>query len=73
MSRAAAIGEEVRIAGYALAGVELLAAEDAGEARSAWERLSQDVACLIVTARARDALGARLAERPRLVVAVMPE
>ena len=31
MSRAAAIGEEVRVAGYGLAGVEVHPAEDAAE------------------------------------------
>lgn len=72
MSRAAAIGEDVRLAGYALAGVEVLAAEDAAGALAAWERLPADVACLILTAAARTALGARLAERPQLVWAVVP-
>lgn len=73
MSRAAAIGEDVRLAGYALAGVEVLAAEDAAEVLAAWERLPGDVACLILTASARAALGARLAARPRMVWAVVPE
>ena len=73
MSRAAAIGEDLRLAGYALAGVEVLAAEDAAQARAAWERLPGDVGCLILTASSRTALAARLAERPQLVWAVVPE
>lgn len=73
MSRAAAIGEDLRLAGYALAGVEVLAAEDAAQALAAWERLPSDVACLILTAASRAALGARLAERPQLVWTVVPE
>jgi hypothetical protein len=73
VSRAAAIGEDLRLAGYALAGVEVLAAEDAAQALGAWDRLPGDVACLILTAAARAALGARLDERPQLVWTVMPE
>jgi len=73
MTRAAAIGEDTRLAGYALAGVEVLAAQDATEALDAWQRLPGDVSCLILTPAARSALGARLAERPRLVWAVVPE
>ncbi len=72
MSRAAAIGEEVRVAGYALAGVEVHAAQDADAARDAWERLSGDVACVILTPAAHAALGARLQERKDLVWAVIP-
>lgn len=72
MSRAAAIGEEVRIAGYGLAGVDVHAAEDAAAAVSAWEALPADVACLILSPAAREALGERLAERPRVVWAVLP-
>lgn len=73
MSRAAAIGEDVRLAGYALAGVEVLAAGDEVEALAAWDRLPGDVACLILTPAAETALRSRLAERPRLVWAVVPE
>lgn len=73
MSRAAAIGEQVRVAGYALAGVEVHAAEDAEAAREAWEALSEEVACLILTPAAHAALAARLDERSGLVWAVVPQ
>jgi hypothetical protein len=73
VSRAAAIGKDVRLAGYGLAGVEVLAAEDTAETLAAWERLPDDVACLILTPAARAALAARLAERPQLVWAMVPE
>ena len=71
MSTAAAIGEHVRLAGYALAGVRVHPAEDKAAADAAWERLPADVACLILTPRAHAALAARLRERPELVWAVM--
>jgi vacuolar-type H+-ATPase subunit F/Vma7 len=72
VSRAAAIGEQARVAGYALAGVEVLAAEDAEAARAAFAALGTDVACLFVTTSARRALGALPEERPELVWAVIP-
>ncbi len=72
MSRAAAIGEEVRLAGYALVGVEVHAADDEAAVHQAWEALSGEVACLILSRAARAALGARLEERPHLVWAVVP-
>jgi vacuolar-type H+-ATPase subunit F/Vma7 len=71
VTRAAAIGEDVRVAGYALAGVEVHAVADGGAANAAWDALDDDVACLILTAMARDALGERLRERPYLVWAVI--
>jgi len=73
VSRAAAIGEGVRLAGYALAGVEIHAADDEDSVRSAWEELPRDVACLILTSAACAALGARLEERRDLVWAVVPD
>jgi vacuolar-type H+-ATPase subunit F/Vma7 len=72
VSRAAAIGEQARVTGYALAGVEVLAAENAEAVRAAFAALGADVACLFVTTAARRALGARLDERPELVWAVIP-
>ncbi len=73
MSRAAALGEDVRVAGYALAGAEVHPAGDAESALAAWERLGDDVDCLILTAAALDALRDRLGERPYLVWTVLPE
>jgi vacuolar-type H+-ATPase subunit F/Vma7 len=72
MSRAVAIGERVRVGGYALAGVEVLAAEDEQTAIEAWERLGDDVTCLVLTRAAHAALASRLAEHPRAVWAVLP-
>ena len=73
MSGAAAIGEDVRVAGYALAGVAVHAADDGAAVHAAWDELSEDVDCLILTPAAREALGDRMHERPHLVWAVMPE
>ena len=47
MSRALAIGRETRLAGYALAGVEVVAAEDASAVTRALEALPEDVALVI--------------------------
>lgn len=73
MSRVAAIGEETRVAGYALSGAEVYAASGADELRSAWTRLPRDVELLILTSAARAALGPLLAERPQLLWAVAPD
>jgi vacuolar-type H+-ATPase subunit F/Vma7 len=72
VSRAAAIGEQVRVAGYALAGVEVHIAQDADTARAAWEGLAPDVACLLLTPEAHAALAERLDERARVVWTVIP-
>jgi vacuolar-type H+-ATPase subunit F/Vma7 len=72
VSRAAAIGEELWVGGYALAGVEVHAAVGTDAVHAAWESLADDVACLVLTAAALEALGGRLRERPHLVWAVIP-
>jgi len=72
VSRAAAIGEDVRVAGYALAGVEVHPAEDVQGCQEAFDRLPGDLACLILTPAARSALGARLLERPSLLWVEVP-
>ena len=72
MSRVAAIGEDVRVAGYGLVGVEIHAAEDAPAVHAAWEALGEDVACVVLTPAAGAVLRDRLAERPRLVWTVLP-
>ena len=72
MSSAAAIGEDVRVAGYALAGVEVHSAEDAEGFREAFDQLPRDLACLILTPAARAALSARLRERPSLLWVEVP-
>ena len=51
MSRAAVIGEAVRVQGYALAGAVVYPAEDADQARAAWRSLPPDTAVVVLTAR----------------------
>jgi vacuolar-type H+-ATPase subunit F/Vma7 len=70
MSRIVAIGEPELLAGYALAGVEVLAAADAREARAAWDTLD-GTGLLILTPAAQAALGDRLRDAP-IPWAVLP-
>jgi vacuolar-type H+-ATPase subunit F/Vma7 len=73
MGRIIAIGEEARIMGFALAGVDIYPAADARAARAAWQDLQSDDALVILTAAAADALGDEVVRtRPPLTV-VMPE
>ena len=75
MARAAVIGEAVRTAGFALAGVVVTTAETAEETRAAWRALPGDIAVLILTPRAAGWLGdlPSLASRRDVLVVVMPE
>jgi vacuolar-type H+-ATPase subunit F/Vma7 len=71
VSRIVAIGSELDLAGYALAGVEVLAADDPDGARQAWEGLGPDVGLLLLTHEARRALPDRVEDRDMLSV-VLP-
>ena len=73
MNRAAAIGEPRRVGGFALAGVEVLPAEDAESARGALAALHPDVSLLILTPAAHAELAPELPGRPGLIWAVLPE
>jgi vacuolar-type H+-ATPase subunit F/Vma7 len=73
MSRVAAIGEETRVAGYAMAGVHVLAAEDADGACAAWDALPGEVGCVLLTPSARAALEERLAERSDVIWVAMSD
>jgi len=72
MSRVAVIGEEVRIHGFALAGVPAHPAETDEQARKAWRLLGDDVAVVILTPRAADRLAGQLDQRPQVLTVVMP-
>lgn len=72
MSGVAAIGEAVRLDGYALAGVTVHEAPDGDAARAAFDALPADVAVLLLTPRARSALAGHLAERPALLWVELP-
>jgi vacuolar-type H+-ATPase subunit F/Vma7 len=71
MPRAAVIGEAVRAEGFALAGALVFPAEDAEQARAAWHVLPDDVAVLVLTARAAAWLGDAPRSRPGVLVTVM--
>ncbi len=71
MPRAAVIGEAVRTEGFALAGALVFPAEDAEQARAAWQALPGDVALLVLTERAATWLGDAPRSRPAVLVAVM--
>lgn len=65
----AAIGERVRVSGFALAGVLVRDAECAADARRAWGALPADVAVVLLTPAAAAALAAeRAANWPMHVV-----
>ena len=71
MSRIVVIGERQAVAGYRLAGADVVEAEDAEAARAAWAALPDDTGLVLVTASARGALGDRPDGR-RLLLAVIP-
>jgi vacuolar-type H+-ATPase subunit F/Vma7 len=71
VSRAAVIGEAVRVQGYALAGAVVYPAEDAEQARAAWRSLPPDTAVVVLTARAAAWLG-EAQRRDGVLAVVMP-
>jgi vacuolar-type H+-ATPase subunit F/Vma7 len=70
MARVAVIGERTRVQGFALAGAEVCPAVDPDAVRAAWAGLSADVAVVVLTPEAADALPVT-STRERLTV-VMP-
>lgn len=73
MSAVVAIGEAHRVAGFALAGVDVREAEDAAAANDVLDALRGDVGLLVLTARTEAALRTRLAEREDLVWVTLPD
>ena len=61
-----AIGEATALAGYALAGAELLEARDRAAVVAAWEGLSGDVGLVVLSAQARGCLPEQLDAGGRL-------
>jgi vacuolar-type H+-ATPase subunit F/Vma7 len=73
MSHIVAIGERERLRGFALAGVEVAAADDPAETRAAWDSLAPEVALVILTPAAHAALsGSELDRRGQRLWVVMP-
>jgi vacuolar-type H+-ATPase subunit F/Vma7 len=72
MSRAVAIGSDIRLAGYALAGVEVIDAADAGTVTRVLEVLEADVALVILDRDPDGAALAALRRRPGTVWCSLP-
>ena len=70
MAQVAVIGTAARVAGYALGGAVVLAAETDEEVTTAWHGLTPDVQVVIVTKEAARVVGRDhpLGEPPLLVV-----
>ena len=72
MSRAVAIGDELRLAGYSLAGAEVYHAVGPADVEAAWDGLNDTVGLVVLTPESYAVLELRLAERGDLVWAVVP-
>ncbi|MET8451821.1 V-type ATP synthase subunit F [Streptomyces sp. NPDC005209] len=74
MGTVAAIGARTSVCGLALAGVDVLVAEDPDTIRRTWQKLSGTVDLVILTTEAAEALGAEaIAPAPsRPLTVVMP-
>ena len=70
--RFAAIGAESRVRGYGLAGVLVLVAENPQDVRSLWRDLPADVAIVILTPQAAEALGDEAMSSASPLTAVLP-
>lgn len=72
MSRALAIGSDIRLAGYALAGVEVIDAGDADTVTRVLESLAPDVALVILDRDPDAGALAALRRRPGTVWCSLP-
>ena len=74
--RAAALGEGVRVGGFALAGALVFPTETPTEVRAAWHQLPADVGFVVLTASAAEVLAGALADPPpgrsELLTVVLP-
>ena len=73
IGRIAVIGAEPQVAGFALAGALTVPARTAEDARAAWAALPTDVALVVLTADAAEALSDELRDpSASRLTAVMP-
>ncbi len=72
MNRIVVLGEGSRVRGFRLAGATVTEAEVPADVAAAWDALPPDTTLLILTGAAEAVIRGRLAERPRLLWAVMP-
>ena len=68
MGRLAVVGEEPLIRGFALAGVQLFAADEAAGINAAWRDLPADTEVVILTPLADQVLSEKRADGPLVVV-----
>ena len=72
MDRVVALGKFADIQGFALGGAVVMPAEDDDTVRAVWDELGDDVAVVIVTARAAAALGPERNSSLRHLMVVIP-
>jgi len=72
MGRVVALGEAVRVEGFALAGATVLVAEAPDAVCRTWESMPDDVAVVLLTTNAAAALAHGEAPRKDVLTAVMP-
>jgi vacuolar-type H+-ATPase subunit F/Vma7 len=70
--RVAAVGEEVRVRGFGLAGALVFPAETPEQARASWNELPQDVHVVILTPAAAVAVGSEAFRSDPPFAVVMP-
>ena len=69
--RVVALGD-ADLAGFVLAGVQVVAVDSADEALSAWRTLDEDVGMVILSSRAADVIDRELDDRPDILTVVAP-
>lgn len=67
-----AIGDPAVLAGYVLAGVQLLPARSEQEARAAWEGIGEEVGLALLTPAAAEAVGTVPVDHRAPLTAVIP-
>lgn len=72
MAGVAAIGTEDLVAGFGLAGARVRLADDPAAVLEAWHALPADVAVVVLTPAAADALGARRTAPGAPLTVVLP-
>lgn len=72
MARVAVLGEAIVTGGYSLAGALVVPAENQAEVEASWSALPDDVAVVVLTARAAGYLGEAVHQDPHRLTVVIP-
>ncbi|HUY40393.1 MAG TPA: hypothetical protein VMV82_02360 [Candidatus Dormibacteraeota bacterium] len=72
MGQVVALGEAVRVAGFALAGAGVVVADGPAAVRDAWRALPGDVVVVVLTPAAAASLGGAVEDRGEVLTVVMP-